>query len=58
LTKASKEQVEELRARLRALRVFMAGLKDARLQDAEILLSVVEAEIGRNCNGGQKRSRR
>jgi hypothetical protein len=57
VARATKEQIAELRVRLRTLRVFMANLKDKRLQDAEVLLSVVEAEIDRNCNFGRRATR-
>jgi hypothetical protein len=51
---ASEEQINALRVRVRALRIFMAKLSDKRLQDAEILLSVVEGEIERNCKVSRK----
>ena len=37
----------EIRARLRALRQFVTGLKDPRLTDVETLLTVAETEAER-----------
>jgi len=40
--------IGEIRARLRALRLFIIGLKDRRLQDLDTLLSVAESEAERH----------
>lgn len=50
----SIEKLEELRDRLKIMRVYIAHINSAQLSDLDALLSVAEAEVERAITASQR----